>query len=186
MDYGLGGRRALVLGDGEIGEACARTLATEGVTLVDAPGEADIVVAMATPAPGTLLGVTSADELHDRWSDVVDTVDVYRSAVPRMSARGWGRLVWVGTAASRSLDAVPGGADVDELGVLTTLAMRAAGKVVASEAGPSGVTANSVLHGGDATPDEVAAAVAFLCSEGGGYITGVTITVDGGAGSAVY
>ena len=30
-------------------------------------------------------------------------------------------------------------------------------------------------------PDEVAAAIAFLASDGGGYITGTTVVVDGGA-----
>lgn len=98
-----------------------------------------------------------------------------------MADRRWGRLVWVGTAASRSLDA-----DGDELGAVVTLAMRAVGKVVAAEAGPSNITANAVLHGGDATPDDVAAAVTFLCSEDAGYLTGVTITVDGGAAAAVF
>jgi 3-oxoacyl-[acyl-carrier protein] reductase len=43
-----------------------------------------------------------------------------------------------------------------------------------------------VLRGGVSTDDDVAAAVAFLCSEGAGYLTGVTITVDGGVGSAVF
>jgi citronellol/citronellal dehydrogenase len=30
-------------------------------------------------------------------------------------------------------------------------------------------------------PEEVAATIAFLASDGGGYITGTTVTVDGGA-----
>jgi citronellol/citronellal dehydrogenase len=31
------------------------------------------------------------------------------------------------------------------------------------------------------TPEEVAATIAFLATDGGGYITGTTVTVDGGA-----
>jgi len=30
------------------------------------------------------------------------------------------------------------------------------------------------------TPDDVAASVAFLCSEGASYITGITLSVNGG------
>ena len=31
------------------------------------------------------------------------------------------------------------------------------------------------------TPEEVAATIAFLATDGGGYITGTTVVVDGGA-----
>jgi NAD(P)-dependent dehydrogenase (short-subunit alcohol dehydrogenase family) len=74
----------------------------------------------------------------------------------------------------------------DEVDAVVTLAMRAINKVISSEAAAANVTANAVLYGGDATDDDVAAATAFLCSEGAGYLTGVTLTVDGGAGSAVF
>jgi citronellol/citronellal dehydrogenase len=33
-----------------------------------------------------------------------------------------------------------------------------------------------------ARPEEVAATIAFLATDGGGYITGTTVVVDGGAG----
>jgi NAD(P)-dependent dehydrogenase (short-subunit alcohol dehydrogenase family) len=89
--------------------------------------------------------------------------------------------VWVGSAGSRSLDAGD-----DQLDAMVTLAMRATNKVVAGELGPGGVTANAVLRSPAASLDEVAATVAFVCSEGAGYLTGVTITVDGGDGSAMF
>jgi len=188
MDFGLGDRRAVVTHtDVAIGAACASVLRAEGVDVLDAvewdgSTPVDIVVADAPAMAGsTLLDVSSAEQLDDAWEAVVDTVDLYRRVLPGMAERRWGRLVWVGTAASRSLDA-----GSDDLGAVVTLAMRAAGKVVAAEAGPSHITANGVLHGGDVTPGDVATAVAFLCSEGAGYLTGVTLTVDGGAGAAVF
>jgi NAD(P)-dependent dehydrogenase (short-subunit alcohol dehydrogenase family) len=186
MDYGLSGRRAYLMHrDDPIGVACARALIAEGATIADACDDSvDVVVAKAGAAtPSSLLDVGSADELHASWDAVVDAVDAYRSALPGMIEREWGRFVWVGTSASRSLDA---GDDIDELGAIVTLAMRAANKVAASEVGKANITANSVLYGGDAMPDDVAATVAYMCSVGTGYMTGISVAVDGGVGSAMY
>jgi NAD(P)-dependent dehydrogenase (short-subunit alcohol dehydrogenase family) len=87
-------------------------------------------------------------------------------------------------------------------------AVRALSRVAARELGPRGITVNTVcplsespgmeymrekdpafvpaLEAGTvlgrigSSEVEVGAAVAFLCSDGGGYITGQTINVDGG------
>lgn len=184
MDLGIKGRAVALVGpDDDVAHACRQMFGREGAEVVDsARDDVDIVVARGVPRPGSeVLAWQSADELVDAWQPVVDAVTVYRRALPAMAARSWGRFIWVGTAASRSLDA-----DDDEVDGVVTLAMRAASKVVASEAGVDGITANAVLHGGNARADDVASTVGFLCSEGAGYVTGVTITVDGGAGSAVY
>jgi NADP-dependent 3-hydroxy acid dehydrogenase YdfG len=184
MDLGLTGRTALLTGlDPELTRACTTVLEAEGTELATEVGDrVDIVVASSPRGRHPdLLDCTSADQLHDAWNAVVDAVAVYRQVLPKMAGRRWGRFVWVGSAAARSLDA-----DGDELGAVVSLAMMAAHKVVAGEAGPDNVTANAVLRGGDVTDEEVAAAVAFLCSEGAGYLSGVTITVDGGAGAAVF
>ncbi|MFI5053799.1 MAG: hypothetical protein ACHQDE_05505, partial [Acidimicrobiia bacterium] len=109
----------------------------------------------------------------------------YREVLPAMAARRWGRFVWVGSAQAKAIDGgIDGGSD--ELDAVVTLAMMGLHKVIAAEEGPSNLTANVVLHGGDATDDDVAAVVAYLCSGDATYVSGVTITVDGGAGSAVF
>jgi len=184
MDFGISGRTALVRGPkDDLGEACRQALEREGVRVVGAlEPDVDIIVShLPVPCGPALLDVVSAEGLHDVWNAVVDAVGAYRDALPAMAARAWGRLVWVGSAAAKSLDAAD-----DELGAVVSLAMMAAHKVIASEVGPSRITANAVLGGGQATPDDIAAAVAFFCSEGAAYLSGVTVSVDGGAGSAVY
>lgn len=182
MDLGLTGRVALVTATGDAGAACSRLLRAEGATVVSVPeGAVDIVVAGGNQGPSTVLDVESAATLHDAWQTLVDTVEVYRELVPGMASRRWGRLVWIGTATAKSLDA-----DDDELGAIVSLAMMALHKVVTGEESPENITANTVLRGGAADADDIAAAVAFLCSDGAGYMSGVTITVDGGAGSGVF
>ena len=66
-----------------------------------------------------------------------------------------------------------------------SLAMMGLHKVVTGEEAPHNVTANTVLRGGPATDEDVANAVVFFCSQGAGYLSGVTVAVDGGVGSAV-
>jgi citronellol/citronellal dehydrogenase len=41
--------------------------------------------------------------------------------------------------------------------------------------------ARTVPMGRPGTPEEVASTIAFLASDGGGYVTGTTVVVDGGA-----
>lgn len=184
MDLGISGRSAYVVGrDTGLGAACAGALAAEGVTLAEAPDGCDIVVShgLRRPPGGALLGPEALDELARAWDAVVATVDDYRAGLPGMVARRWGRLIWIGSARARSMDA-----DDDEIDAVVSLAMMGLHKVVTAEEGAHAVTANTVLHGGDATDEDVAHTVAFLCSAGAGYLSGVTLTVDGGAGSAMF
>ncbi|MCU1616272.1 MAG: 3-oxoacyl-ACP reductase [Frankiales bacterium] len=183
MDLGITGRSAYVVGrDSGLGRACAGVLAAEGVTLADSPVGCDIVVSHGDRrSPGALLGPDALGDLTAAWDAVVRTVEDYRTGLPGMVSRRWGRLVWIGSARARAMDA-----DDDEIGAVVSLAMMGLHKVVTAEEGAHAVTANAVLRGGSATDEDVAHTVAFLCSTGAGYLSGVTLTVDGGAGSAMF
>jgi NAD(P)-dependent dehydrogenase (short-subunit alcohol dehydrogenase family) len=185
VDLGLRNRRAFITG-GEVAitAACARTLEAEGVQIATEASDCDIVIAHDLLSPRAAARVDdprSIDDLRASWTSVVDTVAGYRAALPGMQARGWGRFVWIGSAQAKSVDS-----DDDEVDAIVSLAVMGLHKVVTGEEAQRGITANAVLRGGDATVDDVADTVTFLCSAGAAYLSGVTITVDGGAGSAVF
>lgn len=187
MDLEIAGRRAAVIGhrDDPVVAACERLLSAEGARLVttdDASAGVSIMIVAGSRRPeSTLLDGTDADDLYSAWDEAVETIAGYRAVAEQMTSDGWGRMVWIGSAQSKSVDA-----EHDELGAVVSLGMLGLHKVITSELGPGGVTANAVLRGGDATDEDVASAAVFLCSAGAGYLSGITMTVDGGAGSGVF
>jgi 3-oxoacyl-[acyl-carrier protein] reductase len=131
---------------------------------------------------------------------VLAPIELISAVVPGMRERGWGRIVNVGSLTVREPMSILVLSNSERAAAL------AAFKTIASEVAASGVTLNTVLPGrigtdrlkqllGGAppeviaadvplgrlgTPEELAATIAFLCSERASYITGVSLLVDGG------
>ena len=130
---------------------------------------------------------------------------IVRALVPQMKTRGWGRIVTISSGAGRSYSQTGIQAYASAKAGLIGFTRQ-----IARELGAFGITANSVAPGfvlsnpssikqweamGDAgqqgffnalavkrlgTPEDIAHAVLFFASEQASYVTGQTISVDGG------
>ncbi len=121
---------------------------------------------------------------------------VCRAAMPHLIARKWGRVVNVSSVTG------PVMATRDEPAYAAAKAgMDGLTRAIAIDFAAAGITANSVAPGWiatgsqtpheynqglrtplgrSATPQEVASAIAWLCTPGAAYVTGQCIVVDGG------
>jgi len=144
---------------------------------------------------------------RDEWEEahralLLSPIALIEAVMPGMRERGFGRIVNVGSFTVR--EPVP----TLMLSNSYRSATLAAFKTISRNVAATGVTVNTVLPGRIATerairlagsqeqaeasaraevpaarlgtPQELAAAVAFLCSQQAGYITGVGLLVDGG------
>lgn len=176
----------------ELFDAIESTLASPEI-LVNSAGMAQTGVEIAE-APLHLMGPEDWD--RQLAITLTSAFNVTAHAVPGMVHRGWGRII--------NISSVTG--PVVTIAGQSAYAAAKAGldglmKTAAVELGPHGITVNSVAPGWIATassteqerrsaeftpvgragtPEEVAAAVAFLASPRASYITGHTLVADGG------
>jgi 3-oxoacyl-[acyl-carrier protein] reductase len=172
----------------------------DDVTRIVGPGEDGPVLVLVNNA-GVRVDNLSPSLTDEDWQTVIDTnltstFRTTRAALPKMMRARFGRVVNVASVAG--LRANPGQANysASKAGVVGFT------KTVAAEVARRGVTVNAVAPGlietaftedvmeGEmakaiparrvGTPEEVAACIRFLASAEASYVTGTTLTVDGG------
>jgi NAD(P)-dependent dehydrogenase (short-subunit alcohol dehydrogenase family) len=154
------------------------------------------------------------DEDEEHWHRVMDlnvmgAVRASRAVLPSMVSRGFGRIVNFGSKAGRFSSLIAGPNYAAAKGAMAALTRQ-----MAQEFGPNGITVNCICPGvvmtdrtqalwserrsaqerervlqeiplrRHAEVEDIAASVAFFASEDAGFITGVTLDVNGGQAMA--
>jgi 3-oxoacyl-[acyl-carrier protein] reductase len=166
-------------------------------------GPLDVYIAnTGGPPAGDPLGFTREQWRAAQTTLLLSPMEILQRVLPGMRERGFGRVVAIGSLAVREpIDAL-------QLSNAHRPGLVAAFKVLARQFARDGITFNTVHPGRIATDrmidtagsveaaeeraretipagrlgtvEELAAAAVFLCSAQAGYITGTTVTVDGG------
>ena len=191
------GRRALLVGADVRDFAAAEAAVAQAVEVF---GRLDILVGNA----GVTADAMSWKMTEEQWDTVLDVnlkgcFAYARAAAPVLRANGGGRLVLIASVNALRGKAGQANYAASKAGVV------ALGRALARELGKSGVTVNVVAPGMIRTamtaalpaeivqravnesalgrigePEDVAAAVTFLCSDAARHVTGTTLRVDGG------
>ncbi len=161
-----------------------------------------LVVNAGGPPPGTAAGMEDSAWEAGYDLTLMSAVRLTRLALPNMQEKQWGRIINItsvsvkqpvanlalsnafragvtGFAKTLSTEVADQGITVNNVGPGYTDTQRLKA-LFADEEAKSDFASNTIPAKRLATPEEVAAPVIFLASEQAAYITGQTISVDGG------